>query len=114
MARLHNPFPYIREQKIKSNIELPCPLCGRDAKVTLFPHTIPFITVYCPNCIKYAVQEDLFQNFDDAEHAYLLSGEMRHTQENMSTHLIPKTEARHILSGIMTRKRETEIIGENI
>lgn len=97
MARLHNPFPYIREQKIKSNIGLPCPLCGRDAKVTLSPHTIPFITVYCPNCIKYAVQEDLFQNFDDAEHAYLLSGEMRHTQENMSTHLISVDSAQEIV-----------------
>lgn len=60
--------------------------------------TIPFIAVYCPNCIKYAVQEDLFQKFDDAEHAYLLSGEMRHTQENMSTHLVSAESAKEIIN----------------
>lgn len=58
----------------------------------------PFIAVYCPNCIKYAVQEDLFQKFDDAEHAYLLSGEMRHTQENMTTHLVSAESAKEIIN----------------
>lgn len=103
MARLHNPFPSIREQSRKgqlqkSNISLSCPLCGRKATATLSPHTIPFIAVYCPNCIKYAVQEDLFQKFDDAEHAYLLSGEMRHTQENMTTHLVSAESAKEIIN----------------
>lgn len=45
MARLHNPFPSIREQSRKgqlqkSNISLSCPLCGREAMATLSPQTI--------------------------------------------------------------------------
>lgn len=88
MGKLQNPFPYIRGQKKKSNISMPCPLCGRDSVIAISHHTIPFLTVECPNCIRYALREDFFESFDDAEHAYLISGELCHTQENMTVHLV--------------------------
>lgn len=90
MARLHNPFPSIREQSRKgqlqkSNISLSCPLCGRKATATLSPHTIPFIAVYCPNCIEYPAvayckdKEDLRNITEIAvELGYLEKGDERY------------------------------------
>lgn len=95
MTKLQNPFPYIQEQlKYKSvNIPLTCPLCGRDAKADYAPKAIPFITIHCPNCVKYSVQEDFFECFDDTEHSYLLSGDIRHTQKDMDGHFISADSA---------------------
>ena len=58
------------------SIPLICPLCGKAAEADHIPKTIPLIAVHCPNCVKYTVQEDFFGDFNDAEHSFLLSGDI--------------------------------------
>lgn len=95
MSKIQNPFSELsmRKRKVKTN----CPLCNRLSDVELSQNTIPFVTVSCPNCIRYAAKVDFFEEFDDAEHAYLLSANLRHTQENMTVHLMSVKNASEII-----------------
>ncbi len=74
MGKLFNVF-----EKVNINTRTAfCPLCGREAEVVKLPARRNFIQLSCPNCGSYVVQPEFLENFDDAEHVYLLSGYLRH------------------------------------
>lgn len=74
MGKLYNIFETISTYSKTTA----CPLCGREAKVVHISARKHFVELECPNCKLYAIQPEFINLFDDAEHAYLLSGYFRH------------------------------------
>ena len=74
MGKLCNIFETVNANTCTTN----CPLCGRTVKIINLPARKNYMELDCPNCGVYVVQPEFLNEFDDAEHAFLLSGYLRH------------------------------------
>ena len=61
----------IRTEDKNSNIA--CPLCGKNVQIIAKRPLGELVGVHCENCLTYYLRGTVFDKFNDAEHAYLLS-----------------------------------------
>lgn len=62
----------------KGEKSIKCPFCGLISEVISRDALNEYVGIRCNNCATYYIDISIFDNFDDAEYSYLISGYTRH------------------------------------
>lgn len=62
----------------KGEKRIKCPFCGLISEVISRDTLNEYVGIRCINCATFYIYTSIFENFDDAEYSYLISGYTRH------------------------------------